>query len=142
MGRIVRYGGQAFEVVDEGKKIVTEANFGASVISEFEVVFPIVFKMAVKVSFAIQSLLTNMLRKLRDVLAPKEELEVLHEKDAELDARRKEPNTNGSTIAVFFSTLTSVNVGGLSLIIQIGKYAFLRSKGLVQKIKEKSSKQK
>lgn len=73
MGRIVRDGVQAYEVVDEGRGLVREANFGMGVLSELGAGLPFAFNI---VNWFYKIFLKGYIV-IRNKVVPAEELEAI-----------------------------------------------------------------
>lgn len=134
MGRIIRRGGQAYEVVDEGRGLVREADFGASVMSEIEVGFPIAFNLCSRVCFGIQKIIIRAARKLRDILAPAEDLEELHRQDADMIL--------GGGKTGFIGIMTDsfrMSRAWIKVFMQVIKYAFIKIKKVIAEKKQREA---
>lgn len=128
MGRIVRNGVQAFEVVDEGRGLVREARFGASVMSELEAGLPAAFNI---MNFLYKIFLGGFIA-IRNKVVSAEELEAILAKEEEKRNKKFGGGLVGA-FAAFVFTSTWLSVVFWQIIVALGKKAFVKIKQLVQR---------
>lgn len=130
MGRIVRDGVQAYEVVDEERGIVREANFGASVVSEMEAGLPMAFGIA---NFFYKIFLKGYIA-VRNRVVPAEELEAILLKEEE-----KKKMQFGSGIVGAFSGLMFTLIWMQQVSFQIIRALWKKGVAKIKKMRQEKS---
>lgn len=110
MGRIVRDSVQTYEVVDGGRGLVKEVDFGTNAVSDIITYAPAVGNLVMRAQSVLHKIVLNLARKLRDKLAPDEELETLHKQDAEVVLNCKESGLIGAFKNLSYAVKAKHNV--------------------------------
>lgn len=126
MGRIVRENGFTFELDEQGNRYTV--NLGTDVVSEMEACLPIVTKVSFNFISWMTEIQNGLLKKLRNYIAPEEELQKILQKEAEIV-----PRTFGNGLFDAFKRTMYVGWQGNVLIYQIVKCLVIRIKMAVAK---------
>ena len=129
MGRIVRDGVQAYEVVDEGRGLVKEASFGASVVSELEAGLP----FALMIANGFYKIFLQGYIAVRNRVVPEEELAIILQKEEE-----KKNKKFGSGIVGTFSALWFTVWWMSEVAFQINKALCKKAIAKIKKMRQKT----
>lgn len=128
MGRIVRDGVQAYEVVDEGRGLVREADFGTSVVSEIEAGLP----FALQITNGFYKFFLKGYIAVRNRVVPEEELRPILQKEAEKKNKQFGGGIAGAFSSLFF-TLWWMQEISLQIIVALGKKGIAKIKQMKRK---------
>lgn len=131
MGRIVREGGFTYELDEQGNRY--SVNFGTDVVSEMEANLPIVATISFNIASWMTEVYIGLLKKLRNYIAPKEELEIMLQKEAQAVPRKF-----GKGLFEALKRSVYVSWQGNVVMYQIVKCLVLRIKIAIAKNKEES----
>lgn len=131
MGRIVRENGFTYELDEQGNRYTV--NLGTDVVSEMEAYLPIVTKVSLNITSWMTEIYIGLLKKLRNYIAPGEELQRILQKEAEMVPRKF-----GNGLLDAFKRSFYVGWQGSVVMYQITRCLVLRIKMAVTKKDKKS----
>lgn len=127
MGRIVRDGVQAYEVVDEGRGLVREADFGTSVMSELESGLPFAFNI---MNWFYKIFLRGFIT-VRNKIVPVEELEAILVKEEEKKNRKFDNGLWGAFAGLMHTSFWITEVS-FQIIVSLVKKGIAKCKQVIE----------